>query len=95
VGSDARLLDVPLCKLLGMVRDSVPIYGSGGFTSYSLSQVQDQLSGWVQERMRWVKMKVGRDPANDLERVAAVREVIGDKTELMVDANGAYDESRL
>jgi L-alanine-DL-glutamate epimerase-like enolase superfamily enzyme len=42
--------------------------------------------------MHWVKMKVGRDPANDLERVAAVREVIGDKTELMVDANGAYDE---
>ncbi len=44
----ARLLDVPLVKLLGQVRDAVPIYGSGGFTSYSNQQLAAQLSAWVE-----------------------------------------------
>ncbi len=45
----ARLLDLPLCGLLGAVRDSVPIYGSGGFTSYDDERLQRQLSGWVEQ----------------------------------------------
>ena len=43
----ARLIGVPLVTLLGPVRDSVPVYGSGGFTSYSVTQLQEQLAGWV------------------------------------------------
>ena len=30
----ARVLGLPLHRLLGGVRDEVPVYGSGGFTSY-------------------------------------------------------------
>jgi len=85
----ARLLNVPLVALLGQVRPSVPIYGSGGFTSYSLSKLKDQLGGWVDEGIARVKMKVGRDPAADTKRVAAAREAIAE-AELYVDANGAY-----
>lgn len=86
----ARLLNLPLATLLGAVRDSVPIYGSGGFTSYSNSQLQEQLGGWVSEGIPRVKMKIGRNAQADIERVRAVRSAIGNSAELFVDANGAY-----
>jgi L-alanine-DL-glutamate epimerase-like enolase superfamily enzyme len=87
----ARLLDLPLVKLLGQVRSSVAVYGSGGFTSYSIPQLQQQLRGWAELGIRAVKMKVGRDPEADQARVAAARAAIGPDCELFVDANGAYD----
>jgi L-alanine-DL-glutamate epimerase-like enolase superfamily enzyme len=86
----ARLLGLPLCKLLGMVNDSVPIYGSGGFTSYSMSRLQEQLAGWVERGIPRVKMKIGSDPDEDPGRVRCAREAIGPNPELFVDANGAY-----
>ncbi|HZS85654.1 MAG TPA: enolase C-terminal domain-like protein [Stellaceae bacterium] len=86
----AKLVDLPLAILLGPVREAVPVYGSGGFTTYSERQLRDQLDGWASQGMRWVKMKVGSDPAADAGRVHAARKAIGDKTELFVDANGAY-----
>ncbi len=86
----ARLLDLPLCKLIGMVHDAVPIYGSGGFTTYSHKQLRDQLGGWVMHGIPRVKMKIGSHPADDLGRVRAAREAIGPSTDLYVDANGAY-----
>jgi L-alanine-DL-glutamate epimerase-like enolase superfamily enzyme len=86
----AKLLDLPLALLLGRYRDAVPIYGSGGFTTYSDSRLRDQLSGWVErDGCRWVKMKVGTDPAADPSRVSVAKAAIGDRT-LFVDANGAY-----
>ena len=86
----ARLLDLPLVRLLGSAHDSVLAYGSGGFTSYSIEQLQKQLSGWSEQGLERVKMKVGRDPHADPERVRAARKAIGDSVELYVDANGAY-----
>src|SRR5688572_9284601 len=86
----ARLLGVPVVTLLGAVRRAVPVYGSGGFTSYSIKELQEQLAGWVAQRISRVKMKVGRDAAQDLLRVRAAREAIGTAAELFVDANGAY-----
>jgi L-alanine-DL-glutamate epimerase-like enolase superfamily enzyme len=86
----AKLLDLPLAKLLGMVREVVPVYGSGGFTSYDDARLQTQLAGWVErEGCRWVKMKVGTNPSRDPARVAAARAAIGDAG-LFVDANGAF-----
>ena len=86
----ARLMEVPLVRLLGAARDAVPIYGSGGFTSYSLERAAEQLGNWVaQDGCRYVKMKVGSDPDRDLERAQAARAAI-DGAELFVDANGAY-----
>jgi L-alanine-DL-glutamate epimerase-like enolase superfamily enzyme len=87
----SRLLNVPLVSLLGAVRSAVPIYGSGGFTSYSIERLQEQLSAWVEKGITRVKMKVGREPGQDIQRVKAARRAIGDRTELFVDANGAYD----
>ena len=86
----AKLLDVPLVKLLGAVRDGIAAYGSGGFTSYDKAQLQRQLGGWVAQGFRMVKMKVGRAPADDPERVREARAAIGRHAQLFVDANGAY-----
>jgi L-alanine-DL-glutamate epimerase-like enolase superfamily enzyme len=91
----ARLLNLPLVTLLGQLRESIPIYGSGGFTSYSDKQLQDQFHCWVQENgARKVKMKIGRDPGRDPERVRAARNAIGNHVELYVDANGAYERKQ-
>lgn len=86
----ARLLDLPLATLLGRRREAVPVYGSGGFTSYSVGRLREQLSGWVARGIPRVKMKVGREPDADPLRVRAAREAIGEAPELFVDANGAY-----
>ncbi len=90
----ARLLNVPLLTLLGCARNSVPIYGSGGFTSYSNKQLQMQLADWVKQGIARVKMKVGRDPTADIRRVREARTAIGAATELFVDANGAYSRKQ-
>jgi L-alanine-DL-glutamate epimerase-like enolase superfamily enzyme len=89
----ARLLGQPLVDALGGVRDEAAVYGSGGFTSYSLDRLAEQLSGWVEQGIPRVKMKLGRHPSKDPERLDAARVAIGDATELYVDANGAFDRS--
>src|SRR5262245_38308792 len=86
----ARLLDLPLVTLLGSVRDGIAAYGSGGFTSYSVGHLQEQLGGWVAQGLSRVKMKVGRQPDADVDRVRAARDAIGATAELFVDAHGAY-----
>ena len=91
----SRLLGCPLTQLLGQAHDSVPVYGSGGFTSYDDGQTREQLAGWVEkDHIPRVKIKIGDSwgarEDRDLERVALAREVIGPGTELYVDANGGY-----
>ena len=86
----ARLLDVSLVNLLGSVRSGIPIYGSGGFTTYDDQQLTQQLGGWAERGFTMVKMKVGTHPHDDARRAAVARKAIGPSTNLFVDANGAY-----
>jgi len=91
----ARLLDLPLVHLLGAARDEVPVYGSGGFTTYDDGQQERQLRGWIEtDGIPRVKIKIaeswGSREERDLRRVAKARAVIGDAAELYVDANGGY-----
>ncbi len=90
----ARLLDLPLAAVLDAAHEKVPAYGSGGFTAYDLDRLREQLGGWVEDGLKLVKMKVGRDPDEDLDRAAAARDAIGDEAELMVDANGALSRKQ-
>jgi L-alanine-DL-glutamate epimerase-like enolase superfamily enzyme len=92
---EARLLGLPLARQLGRIRDDVPVYGSGRFTSYDEQQTREQLTGWVErDRNPRVKIKIGEawgtNVRRDLEQVALAREILGQDTELYVDANGAY-----
>lgn len=91
----ARLLDLSVARLLGTVREAAPVYGSGGFTTYSDDRLRDQLGEWVHQLgIPRVKMKIGQDwgtnERRDLERVRVAREAIGSDAQLFVDANGAY-----
>lgn len=91
----ARLLHLPLHRLIGTVRDAVEVYGSGGFTCYSEEQLRDQLTGWTERlRIPRVKIKIGESwgtrPDRDLARIGQARATIGDAADLYVDANGAY-----
>jgi L-alanine-DL-glutamate epimerase-like enolase superfamily enzyme len=90
----AKLLGVPLVTLLGAARPGAPIYGSGGFTSYSDAQLRGQLSGWVAQGIGQVKIKIGRDAKADVHRVRTARKAIGDGPQLYVDANGAYNRKQ-
>jgi L-alanine-DL-glutamate epimerase-like enolase superfamily enzyme len=89
----ARLLGVSVAALTPSVRAAVPVYGSGGFTSYSDAELTEQLSSWVEQGMNSVKMKVGREPERDEERVRLARAAIGGAG-LFVDANGAWSRKQ-
>jgi L-alanine-DL-glutamate epimerase-like enolase superfamily enzyme len=86
----ARRLGIALVDLLGAAHDRVPVYGSGGFCTYSLDRLREQLDGWVSQGIPRVKMKLGREPDEDPKRLDAAREAIGGDPELFVDANGAF-----
>jgi L-alanine-DL-glutamate epimerase-like enolase superfamily enzyme len=90
-----KLLDTPVCRLLGIAHNEVPIYGSGGFTTYDEYETRTQLEQWVHTwKIPRVKIKIGEswgsDERRDLARIALARSVIGPDTELYVDANGGY-----
>lgn len=94
----ARLADLPLCRLLGRAHRQVPVYGSGGFTTFSHDRLRRQLEDWLGRGMTQVKIKIGEEwgqrPARDLRRIADTRRVIGSDVGLFVDANGGYGTSQ-
>src|SRR3546814_10752197 len=65
----ARLLGISLARLFGRARESVPVYGSGGFTNYDAAQLKTQLGGWVRDGICAVKITIGSDPHDDPRRV--------------------------
>ncbi len=90
----AKLLDIALSEVLGRAQDRVEVYGSGGFTSYSDGRLAEQLGHWAKDQgCRSVKMKIGRQPADDLSRVRVAHAAIGG-ARLFVDANGAYSRKQ-
>ncbi|MEY9212782.1 mandelate racemase [Thermobifida halotolerans] len=90
----ARLLGLPLNRLLGRARDTVALYGSGGLTTYDDTVLREQLTDWVKQGFARVKIKIGESWGSrvdrDLERVRLAREAVGPDAELYVDANGGY-----
>jgi L-alanine-DL-glutamate epimerase-like enolase superfamily enzyme len=90
----AHLRGLPLATLFGRCRDTVPIYGSGGFTNFDEDQLAEQIDGWRAAGCTAMKIKIGQcwgsDTERDLARVKTLRALTGDAVELMVDANGGY-----
>jgi L-alanine-DL-glutamate epimerase-like enolase superfamily enzyme len=89
------LLGAPVSGLLGAVRDAVPVYGSGGFTTYDDATARAQLERWTGDlAIPRVKIKIGESwgtaETRDLARIAFARKVIGQEAELYADANGGY-----
>src|SRR3954452_109162 len=94
----ARLLGLPLHRLLGPLHDAVPAYGSGGFTTYDVARLDRQLQEWLEAGLQHVKIKIGEDRgrcvARDLARTRQVRGVVGEGVGVMIDANGGYREQQ-
>ena len=79
--------------MIGSVVDSVPVYGSGGWLSYSNDELRDEVTGYVKHGFTAVKLKVGAREglARDMERIALVREAVGGDVRIMIDANQGLD----
>lgn len=87
-----RRLGVSVARLLGRRRTSLPAYGSGVNLHYSLEELLDQVRRWIDAGHGAVKIKVGRpELEDDVERVAAVRDLLGPRRRLMIDANQRWD----
>jgi len=90
-----KAVEMPLYRLLGGNRTRVPVYASGGWTSYPDGRLVDEMVGLVGQGYGMVKFKVGVDggtnPRRDLERVRKVREAVGPGVILMLDANNCWD----
>jgi L-alanine-DL-glutamate epimerase-like enolase superfamily enzyme len=90
----AKTLGQPVWKLFGTYRDRIPLYGSGGWLTYSIPELMDEVSRYVKRGFRAVKIKVGsKDMEADIERLCKVREVVGTRVEIMMDANQGMDLS--
>lgn len=87
-----RSLDVPVWKLLGAQRSSIPTYAMVGWLELDVAGLQAVSAKAMEQGFRGVKMKVGGGPLReDVERIKAVRSTIGPDAPLMVDANQAFD----
>lgn len=84
----ARTLGQPVHELLGVHRRRVPIYGSGGWLSYTPDELIAEVTGYADRGFRAVKIKVGSPRvATDVERLRLVRQAVGDRVDIMMDAN--------
>ena len=92
-----RILNMPLYKLLGGNEDKIPVYASGGWTSYNDEQLVEEMVSFVDQGYGMIKLKVGVDNASnikrDVERVRKVREAVGSDIGIMLDANNCWDSA--
>ncbi len=90
----AKLAGMSLAKLLGSFRTSVRCYDTGGgFLSTDIATVIANAERSLARGIGGIKLKVGGDPREDLKRVKALRQALGDEVPLMVDANQQWDRA--
>jgi L-alanine-DL-glutamate epimerase-like enolase superfamily enzyme len=89
----ARRAGLPLFRLLGVHRDEVEVYGSGRAThAMTTDQLIEGAGAYAAEGYGAIKLRVGARPAQeDIARVRAVREAVGDDIRIMVDCNERLD----
>ncbi len=94
-----KKVNMPIHKILGGFREKVPAYYSGGYYPVSCDSnkklfkyIEKEMSEYYNKGFRSFKMKVGGAPFDiDIQRLKITREIIGDNSQLMIDANNAYD----
>ena len=89
----AKAAGMPLYKLLGGCYDEIRAYASAGFYApgKGVKELAEEMASYVREGFTAVKIKIGKDPKEDVARVKAVREAIGNGIDLLVDGNNAYN----
>lgn len=90
-----KITGLPLFRLFGGNETKIPVYGSGGWTSYTDEQLVEEMKGMVDSGYQMIKFKVGynggKSPLRDVERVRKVREAVGPDIGIMLDANNCWD----
>lgn len=90
-----KITNLPLYRLFGGNKKEVPVYGSGGWTSYSDEELVEEMKELVSRGYQMIKFKVGfnggNSPSRDVERVRKVREAVGPGIGIMLDANNCWD----
>jgi len=87
-----KTLGQPIHKILGTHKEKVSIYGSGGWISYSIDELIEEVTNYADRGFKAVKIKVGSPKVStDVERLRLVREAVGDKVDIMMDANQGMD----
>lgn len=83
-----KCLEQPIHKILGTHHNRVSIYGSGGWLSYTIDELLEEVTDYANRGFKAVKIKVGSPKVStDLERLKKVRDAVGDKVDIMMDAN--------
>ena len=89
-----KIFGIPLYKLLGGNKTRIPIYASGGWTSYTEDELVAEAKEMIVRGYKMIKLKVGvkggRFPNEDVARVKRVRQEIGNEIGLMIDANNVW-----
>ncbi len=91
-----KLTGLPCAQLMGLYRDRVPAYASGGyyFSGDPIRHIEDEVAGWMAAGFQAIKIKVGGAPLDvDVARVGAARRMAGNGVELMLDANNAWRDT--
>lgn len=83
-----KILDQPVWKILGSGATEIPLYGSGGWLSYTPEELIAEVVDYKARGFKAVKIKVGKpDWKEDLDRLIRVREALGPDMDIMMDAN--------
>lgn len=89
----AQRAGLPLFRLLGSDRSSVPVYATGGWLDDPLELLVQDAIGFQGRGYGGFKVKIGlADWRRDIERIRAVREAVGDGFDIMVDVNQGWSE---
>lgn len=87
-----RTLGQPVYRLFGCHRKPIPVYGSGGWLSYSDEELVEEVVNYKKRGFTAVKIKVGSpDLERDIRRLHLVRESVGPDLKIMMDANQGMD----
>ncbi|GAB1855235.1 L-talarate/galactarate dehydratase [Flavobacteriaceae bacterium MHTCC 0001] len=87
-----KTLNQPIHEILGVCKEKVSIYGSGGWISYTIDELIEEVTDYANRGFKAVKIKVGSPKVStDVERLRLVREAVGDKVDIMMDANQGMD----
>ena len=85
----AKAADMPLCRVLGGFRSEVPVYGSGGWLTFTDAEMVEECRGFVEKGIGAYKLKLGTD--RDEERIRVLRREMGEEIVLFADANQKYN----
>jgi len=95
----AKIADVPLYQLIadrwrgGVVDEKIFVYAAGGYyyPGKGLGALQSEMQSYLDRGYRVCKMKIGNGLEQDIPRIEAALDVVGDGQNLAVDANGRFD----